>query len=459
MSTLGNEIMDNIYLIIAIIVLIILLIIFFVHLYFNIRAPYYPNKKEFSEKETLYFKRLKYIILLVLFFITLTILYIVNPNNIFTNYYGGIILISIFIGTIIISMLSFYNFTYRHLDKQTSEEKHISPMNYFLKSLIYLLFGGVAALAIYFLVDLVSPMPTSNSTVNFSVNLVFSIFIILIILALVCKIFNIPNCSILGTLKFLFSTLKSFLINIFHFFQKGFSSSTISSILILIITMIFLYLYFKLPSIKEKINLQGGKQLINRPISTSNLSVVASHNDLNGSDDLEYQYAISFWVYVNSYPPNTNFSYDTYVSLLNYGNKPNVLFNVGKNSLMITMPPNKDGTNKSFDVDANGNIIIYIKNKFLLQKWNNIIINYSGGTLDIFINGELVKSAIGIIPFMSLDNLSVGADQGIGGGICNLVYFTHALNANNIYYIYNMVKDKAPPILDNSLVTEINNIN
>lgn len=459
MSTLGNEIINNIYLIIAIILLIILLIIFFVHLYFNIRAPYYSNKKEFSDKETLYFKRLKYIILLILFFISLIILYIVNPNDILTNYYGSIILISIFIGTIIITMLSFYNYTYNHLDKQTSEEKHTSPINYFLKSLIFLLFGGIAALAIYFLVVLVSPMPTSNSTVNFSINLVFSIFIILIIFLLICKIFNIHTFSIIGLLKSLFSTLKSFLMNTFHLFQKGFSSSTISSILILIITMIILYFYLKFPSIKEKINLQGGKQLINRPISTSTLNVVASHNDLNGNDNLEYQYAISFWVYINSYPPNTNYSYNTYISLLNYGNKPNVLFNVGKMSLMITMPPIKDGINNSFDVDAYGNRIIYTKNNFLLQKWNNIIINYSGGTLDIFLNGELVKSAIGIVPIMSLDNLSVGTDQGIGGGICNLVYFNHALNANNIYYIYNMVKDKAPPILDNSVITEINNTN
>ena len=164
MSNLGNEIMKNIYLILALILLIILLIIFFVHLYFNIRDAYYPNKKEFSDKETVYFKRLKYIILLVLFFITLTILYIVNPNDIFSNYFGSIILISIFLGTIIISMLTFYNYVYHHLDKQTSNEKHTTPMNYFYKSLIFFLFGGLGALAIYFLVYLVSPMPTSNTT-------------------------------------------------------------------------------------------------------------------------------------------------------------------------------------------------------------------------------------------------------------------------------------------------------
>lgn len=119
---------------------------------------------------------------------------------------------------------------------------------------------------------------------------------------------------------------------------------------------------------------------------------------------------------------------------------------------MVTMQQHNivDASNNTFDTDTNGNRIIYIKNNFLLQKWNNIIINYSGGTLDVFINGELVKSTMGIIPYMKLDNLSVGEVDGIGGGLCNLVYFNKTLNSKNIYYIYNTVKNKAPPIVDDN---------
>jgi hypothetical protein len=84
----------------------------------------------------------------------------------------------------------------------------------------------------------------------------------------------------------------------------------------------------------------------------------------------------------------------------------------------------------------------------LLQKWNNIIINYSGGVLDIFLNGELVKSDIGVIPYHTIDNLTIGQDDGIKGGICNVVYFKRALNSSNIYYLYNMEKDKKLPVLN-----------
>ena len=86
----------------------------------------------------------------------------------------------------------------------------------------------------------------------------------------------------------------------------------------------------------------------------------------------------------------------------------------------------------------------------VLQNWNKLIINYNGGTLDIFLNGELVKSSIEVVPYYTFENLTIGENNGIKGGICNVVYFRHALTSQNIYYIYNTVKDITPPILNDS---------
>jgi hypothetical protein len=82
-----------------------------------------------------------------------------------------------------------------------------------------------------------------------------------------------------------------------------------------------------------------------------------------------------------------------------------------------------------------------------------LIINYDGGVLDIFLNGELVKSDIGVVPYMKYDNLTIGEDDGLKGGICNVIYFSRALNNSNIYYIYDMVKDRSPPVLSDSNIT------
>uniref|UniRef100_A0A6C0IGA9 Uncharacterized protein n=1 Tax=viral metagenome TaxID=1070528 RepID=A0A6C0IGA9_9ZZZZ len=242
-----------------------------------------------------------------------------------------------------------------------------------------------------------------------------------------------------------------------YIIAKSPNSQFVTSIILMIITIILFFLYFKLPSIEEKIALQGGNQLVNNPVNTNQLHTLAGYQDLNNTDEFDYQYGISCWVFIDAMPPNTNPSYNNYTSILNYGNKPNILYNATTNTLMIVMEQKglKKVNVKTHELDEHGNRIIYKKENFLLQKWNNIIINYIGGTLDIFLNNELVKSEIEVVPYMSLDNLTIGADNGINGGICNVVYFKTPLTAPNVYYLYNLVKDKTPPVTNGSNKTII----
>ena len=74
-------------------------------------------------------------------------------------------------------------------------------------------------------------------------------------------------------------------------------------------------------------------------------------------------------------PPNTNPSYRNYTSILNYGNKPNILYNGTTNTLMIVMEQKglKNDNAKTYELDDNGNRIIYKKDNFLLKQWTNII--------------------------------------------------------------------------------------
>ena len=222
---------------------------------------------------------------------------------------------------------------------------------------------------------------------------------------------------------------------------------TIKNAFVLFVMIIILWiLSLILPFIEKRVNLQGGTQIISNPISTNNESVVASYEKLNGNNDLQYQYGMSFWVFINAFSPSTNSNYNKFTSLLNYGDKPNILYNGSTNTLMITMK-NNGLQNKLTDVDDNNNRILYKEKNVLLQKWNNITLNYTGGTLDIFVNGKLVKSDIEVIPYITLDNLIVGTNHGIDGGICNLVYFTNPLTITNVYYLYETLKNTTPPFI------------
>jgi len=103
--------------------------------------------------------------------------------------------------------------------------------------------------------------------------------------------------------------------------------------------------------------------------------------------------------------------------------------------------------------NKNDMVLLYKKEKFKLQKWHNLVINYVGGTVDTFLDGELVASTKRIVSYKSFNQLTVGekikqnSGQGIGGGICNIVYYPIYISKSRIQNNYNYFKDKNPPTI------------
>ena len=227
--------------------------------------------------------------------------------------------------------------------------------------------------------------------------------------------------------------------------------------------IIFLYLFYFIiyPYLSVKASKQGGLLLVNDPVSIHNEKILASYQNLNQTDHFDYKFGLSFWLYLDSYKPHTNEGSDHYTSVLNYGDKPNILYNPVKNTLRVTkkiddVDKTDDTTNylsQKSKYDQNGNVILYEKSGILLQKWNNIIINYNGGTFDIFYNAELVKTHIEIVPYMQYDNLVIGTQNGLYGSICNVNYFKNPISIMQIYYLYNLVKTSTPPVVFGGKVT------
>ena len=52
-----------------------------------------------------------------------------------------------------------------------------------------------------------------------------------------------------------------------------------------------------------------------------------------------------------------------------------------------------------------------------------------------------------IVPYMSMDALTVGSPSGVNGSICNVVYYNYALDAPRIRNLYQSVKENDPPVL------------
>lgn len=342
----------------------------------------------------------------------------------------------------------------------------VSRFETFKKALLFLFGLIIAGLTIFWIVYNIKHFSTSNIG-----SLILNIIIILIVLILIYKTINVQlpkgNSNkngffdmFLNTITFIPCLFSKVFENTRNFVLNQYKITSFSSVIILLVTIVLIAMYFILPIIYNKVYLQNGKLLVNNPVYTDSQYQLGTYEELNGSDNFDYQFAISCWVFIDASPPNSTPSSPKYTSLLNFGEKPNILYNGETNTLMVTMQQ-KDlqntTKNKLIDFDDKGNRILYTNSNFLLQKWNNIVINYNGGVLDVFLNGELVKSDIGVVPYYTLDNLTIGEENGVNGGICNVVYFNKALSSTNIYLLYNVVKNKTPPIINNTNETIIKN--
>lgn len=343
----------------------------------------------------------------------------------------------------------------------------IKYIDLFKRSLL-LLFGLIiSALIIFWIVYNIQNLSGRFGITNF----VLSLLLVTVVLGLIYKTIFVQSPQGNDKKNAFFNVIINILFyipvaftHLFDFIMKAFiynyDNNTNSLLYLSAFTMIILIIYFIEPFFYNKINLQGGKLLVNQPIIIDQIHKFGTYQTLNDTNDLlnneyDYNYAISFWFYLDAFPPNTNLSYKKYVSLLNYANKPNVLYNATTNTLLITMKQKdlQDTTTDKqieFVEDDKDNRIVFKKENVLLQKWNNLILNYNGGVLDIFLNGVLVKSNNGVIPYYTLDELTIGEEAGIKGKICNVVYFDKSLTTNNIFYLYNMVKNSNPPTTKDS---------
>jgi hypothetical protein len=225
------------------------------------------------------------------------------------------------------------------------------------------------------------------------------------------------------------------------------------SMLIIFFIAVFSLLYISIKKINNKLVTQDGKVLINNPIHLNKEYHLGNYETLNEVSDYKYNYSISFWMYLHSSQSNNS---DNYFSILNYANKPNFTYNPNKHEFQIIC-------------DISGSeeqVIIYKNDNMPIQKWTNIVFNCNNATMDVFVDNNLVISKSkfkddngnykSIVPYVNIDSLTVGKNDGLSGGICNVVYFKKPLSVGNMFILYHSNKYKSPPITDISSKTVLN---
>ena len=134
-----------------------------------------------------------------------------------------------------------------------------------------------------------------------------------------------------------------------------------------------------------------------------------------------YRYSISFWFRINPQPSNMRLSSSEDANILNFGHRPKVTYN---------------NTTQVFKVACQlrpGRIKTVYKSKGVpLQRWNNMVINYDGANMTVFLNGNLVGSAVNISPYTAYELIDVGEPRGLEGGITNVQYRKRVLGEGEI---------------------------
>jgi hypothetical protein len=228
------------------------------------------------------------------------------------------------------------------------------------------------------------------------------------------------------------------LINDFIYYIKEQYKLTTKPITILLILELLLILFSVLiPKISSIIVTHDGTELLKGPMSLTQESRLTNFEILNKKNKqikkdtkFNYNYALSFWIFLNAEPPSTNQSYIENSNILSYGGKPAIYYNASKNELVFTA---KDGN----EIKE-----LYKTKDIEYQKWVNIVINYNGGIMDIFIDNKLVSSKNNIVPYMTYDDIVCGKNKGTYGFIKNVMYFTDVLTKDKITWIYKTNKNK-----------------
>ena len=245
--------------------------------------------------------------------------------------------------------------------------------------------------------------------------------------------------------------------------KKEYNITTKTEIIIFVLDIILILALLNLSNMYNALFNSSGTILLKEPIYLNNETHIQSYDELivekdilkedsgpsidveiinvNKSSEFSYRYCVSCWIYINYQLPSTNENYTKWTNIFSYGNKPKVEY--------CGYLQDKDTTyinNYRIIMQDNDEMkTIYQSSDIPSNVWNYFVFNYDGGTLDVFINGELVKSRPEIIPYMSYDKILTGENNGINGGICNIKYYENPISINEIKNSFNNYKNKTPP--------------
>jgi hypothetical protein len=365
----------------------------------------------------------------IVYIILATLFFFKNPYKIVTKYNAISIVVSLF-GGFIITML--YFFIKR---KQTlyspNDISAPSTLSYVGKLFVSILMIGFVGSIIFGIIYAFKHATFLSNVILYLLNIAILIGIITLAYTFIKQFITNPKNPFLKLLIDVVTYIPCIVLSFINYMTLQYNITTKPVWILFGAEIIFITLLYLLPKLFDKIIKHDTSQLLSKPTSLTRENIIGNFEILNKKENkskFTYNYAISSWVYLEAQPPSTNSSYIGNNTILSYGGKPNIYYNGTTNEIVI-----------SAKIGYEDKIIFRTKD-IPFQKWFNIIINYQGGTMDIFINNKLIKSVKNIVPYMTYDNIVIGKKNGIYGFIKDVSYFNKAITKDEISWIYKTMK-------------------
>lgn len=245
-----------------------------------------------------------------------------------------------------------------------------------------------------------------------------------------------PTGIIIRLLFFIPCAISDF----FDYLMGQMSKSPFVVYALLLIEALLIILYFYLPKIIQMYSQKGGYKLLDKPELLKYEKRIISYSELmkaenivtNSIAKIKNEYAFSMWFYVVKMPKNQS-PYNTDATIFEFVNQhPKILYNGNENLCKIQFSPT---------------LADKVSFKITTQKWVHCVVNYSVNSVDVFINGELVKTASRTNNDVTeiSDYIVTGQESGLQGGICNIMHYNQSLLKMEVDALYENNKESDPP--------------
>lgn len=369
-----------------------------------------------------------FFILFIIYLIIIIVIFNINPYKIITHH--NVLFVSIcLLFAFLLLMLYFFLKQRKFLFTNKFENKPTIG-SFILKNIIMFLTIGFIGFIVVGIFYSLKHTTFLSKILLYTLNLFIVIGFITIIYIFMKRFLVVKNNSILQQIIDIITYIPFVVLMSINYIIEQYNITTKPIWILFCIEIILIILSYILPKILNKIITHDSIVLLKKPKSLRSENIIGNFEILNKGKlkKYNYNYSISSWIYLEAQPPSTNSSYSDNAVILSYGGKPNVYYNGNTNELVISAKIGQE------------NQIIYKTKDIPYQKWMNLVINYQGGYMDIFIDNKLIISVKNVVPYMTYDNIIIGKQNGIYGFISKVDYFNKTLSKDKISWLYKSTK-------------------